>query len=141
MQAFSDADAGAFLTIFGGGDAAVASGLLQHTALPQGGVDASGNSVDGTFELTEDPWPARFQAAALSTNSQKVQVKMALTALQNSLAAIPAYTPEFITERAIAFMLDVANQFGDAGAKSLFVATKEDNQSLADHLSAIADAS
>jgi hypothetical protein len=35
-------------------------------------------------------------------------------------------------------MLDVANQFGDAGAKSLYTATKEDGKSVPDHLSAIA---
>jgi peptidoglycan hydrolase-like protein with peptidoglycan-binding domain len=140
LQAFSDADADAFTAIFGG-SAAVASGLLDHTALPNGGVDSNGNTIDDSFDLTNDAWTARFQAATLSTEFQKAQVKTALQAFQNSLNTLNGYAPEFTTERAVAFMLDVANQFGDAGAKSIYSATAQDGQTVADHLSAIADES
>jgi peptidoglycan hydrolase-like protein with peptidoglycan-binding domain len=141
LQAFSDADGDAFTAIFGGGGAAVASRLLDHTALPNGGVDSNGNTTDDSFDLTNDAWTARFQAATLSTDFQKVQVKTALQAFQNSLNTLNGYAPEFTTERAVAFMLDLANQFGDAGARSIYSATAQDGQTVADHLSAIADES
>ena len=141
LQAFSDADADAFAAIFGGGDAGVASGFLDYTALPNGGVDAAGEATDDRFALTNHTWSARFQAATLSPAFQKVQVATALAAFQNSLTILKGYAPEFTTERAVAFMLDVANQFGDRGAKLLYLATKADGQTAADHLSAIGDES
>ena len=141
LQAFSDADADAYTAIFGGGDAAVASGLLDHTALPNGGVDSMGHTTDDQFDLTDNTWTARFQAATLSAGFQKIQVKTALQAFQNSLNTLNGYAPAFTTQRAVAFMLDLANQFGNAGARSLYSATAQNGQTVADHLSAIADES
>ena len=137
LQAFNDADPAAFTGIFGG-DSTLASALLAHTAKPNGGVDANGATIDSRFNLVAEPWIGRFTAAAQSAAFQKVQVRMALRAFQNSLTALRAYAPDFTTERAIAFMLDVANQFGDGGAKSLYTATRRNGQSISDHLSAIA---
>jgi hypothetical protein len=57
------------------------------------------------------------------------------------LNTLNSFAPELTTERAVAFMLDLANQFGDGGAKSIYIATAEDGQSVVDHLSAIADES
>ena len=68
-------------------------------------------------------------------------MKTALQAFQNSLNTLNGYASEFTTQRAVAFMLDVANQFGNAGAKSLYSATAQNGQTVADHLSAIADES
>ncbi len=141
LQAFCQADGAAFVTIFGGGDAAVTTGLLQHTALPLGGVNAAGETTDAAFDLTNDAWTARFQAATLSPQFQKAQVTQALAAFQNSAKILNGYAPEFTTERAIAFMLDLANQFGDGGAKSIYQATAQAGQTVADHLSAIASES
>jgi peptidoglycan hydrolase-like protein with peptidoglycan-binding domain len=141
LKAFSDTNADEFKAIFGGGDAAVAAGLLAHTARASGGVDSSGRTTDDKFGLTDATWTPRFQAATLSTEFQQVQIKTALLAFQKSLNILAGYAPEFTSERAVAFMLDVANQFGDGGAKSIFTATAEDGQSIADHLAAIADES
>jgi hypothetical protein len=141
LQAFSAADTDAFTTIFGGGDAALASGLLTQTAKPNGGVDSFGETTDDKFDLTNDSWTARFQAAALSTNFQQVQVRTALIAFRASLNKLNSYAPEFTSERSVAFGLDLANQFGDGGAKSIYAATAEDGQSVADHISAMADES
>jgi peptidoglycan hydrolase-like protein with peptidoglycan-binding domain len=141
LQAFHDADADAFTTIFGGSDESVASGLLAHTSKVQGGVDDSGHTTDAKFDLVSAPWTDRFASAARSQPFQKAQVTTAIAAFQKSLATLHGYAPDFTTERAIAFQLDVANQFGDAGAKSLFTATKADGQSVAEHVSAIADES
>jgi peptidoglycan hydrolase-like protein with peptidoglycan-binding domain len=141
LQAFSDADGTEFTAIFGVGDAAVASGLLAHTAKDHGGVDASGDTTDDNFDLTDDTWKARFQAATLVPEFQKVQVVAALAAFQNSQTIVTGYAPELTSERAVAFMLDVANQFGDGGARALYDATTADGQTVADHLTAIADES
>jgi hypothetical protein len=141
LQAFCQTDGAAFVTIFGGGDATVTTGLLNHTALPLGGVNAAGETTDASFDLTDDTWSARFQAATLSPQFQTAQVTQALAAFQNSARILNSYAPEFTTERAIAFMLDVANQFGDGGAKSLYQATAQAGQAVADRLSAIANES
>jgi peptidoglycan hydrolase-like protein with peptidoglycan-binding domain len=141
LQAFRDADTDAFTAIFGGGDVVLASGLLAHTAKPNGGVDSSGETTDDQFDLTDDTWTARFQTATLSTAFQQVQVRTALRAFQESLNTLNSYAPEFTSERAVGFMLDLTNQFGDGGAKSIYTATAEGGQTVADHLSAIADES
>jgi peptidoglycan hydrolase-like protein with peptidoglycan-binding domain len=139
LLSFQNADGDEFTTIFGAGDATVAGGLLAHTALTNGGVDSSGNTTDDSFDLIDDTWRARFQAATLVPMFQKAQVTTALAAFQNSLTALSGYAPEFTTERAVAFMLDVANQFGDGGAMSVYTATAVDGQTVPDHMTAIAD--
>jgi hypothetical protein len=59
-------------------------------------------------------------APALLPQYQKAQVTTALGDFQSSLAKIQSYAPEFQTERAVAFMLDLANQHGDPGAQSIY---------------------
>ncbi len=142
LQAFHDSDSTAFTTIFGGGDATVAAGLLNHTAKPHGGVDPdTGKTTDDKFDLISPTWAARFVAASQSQAFQKVQITTAQAAFDKSRAFLSGYAPEFKTERSIAFMLDVANQFGDEGAKNLFQVTKKDGQTVAQHIAAIADES
>ena len=142
LQAFRDSDLAAFTAIFGGGDATVAANLLNHTAKANGGVDpVTGATTDSNFDLVSPAWKARFIAASLSPAFQKVQLTTAQTAFNKSLGFLKGYAPEFTTERAIAFMLDVANQFGDGGAKRLYLATKKDGQTAAQHITNIADES
>jgi peptidoglycan hydrolase-like protein with peptidoglycan-binding domain len=142
LQAFHDSDSAAFIEIFGGGDAALASGLLNHTAEANGGIDpATGATTDEQFDLIDGVWTSRFLAASLSQDFQKVQINTARVAFDKSLSILQSYAPEFKTERAVAFMLDVANQFGDGGAKSLYLATKAQDQTLAEHIKAIGDES
>lgn len=116
VSAFRDADGSAFVQIFGDGNAALASGLIAHLSKPFGGVlEKTGVSNDPQFDLISTPWPNRFKAAALHRDFQRVQVTTARHAFETSLAHLMRYdTAKLVrSERAVAFMLDVANQFGD----------------------------
>jgi hypothetical protein len=86
--------------------------ILDHTAKQNGGVDASGYSVDPDFELTKDPWKARLLALGASPAMQRVQLDLASEAYSNELTTIAATAPEIRSERGLAFLLDLANQFG-----------------------------
>jgi hypothetical protein len=138
FQAASDAD---FTQIFGGGDADIANGLLAHARKPHGGVDANGETVDPDFDLVNEPWVSRFRQAALAKPFQQVQVKTALNDFSRSLTLVEQYAPQLNTERAVGFMLDLANQFGDGGTRSIFEAVVQDGMAIPDALKAMADES
>lgn len=108
-----------FTDIFGEGDAALADGLIAHTAKTRGGTNGLGQATDPRFDLIAPPWAARFAAAALDPSLQRIQVSCAMDAFRKSLVAIRAYA-QVESERGIAFMLDLANQHGDGGAKSIY---------------------
>jgi len=55
---------------------------------------------------------------------QLVQVDAAIAAFNKSMIALQAVAPMIRSERGIAFMLDVANQHGDGGAKSIIQKVK-----------------
>jgi peptidoglycan hydrolase-like protein with peptidoglycan-binding domain len=120
LRAFRAAQPQRFVEIFGGGDADLAQRLIDHTAKPRGGTTKDGRSTDPAFELSEEPWTSRFRQAALDPALQRVQLASALAAFRTSLAAIRAFAPQVRSERAVAFLLDVANQHGDEGARSIF---------------------
>lgn len=116
IAAFRAADADEFVRIFGAGDAGLADGLLAHVRKPSGGVDpATGITTDAQFSLIASPWADRFRGAALSPVFQKAQVDTARSAFENSLGRLRQYDTAGLvkSERAVAFLLDVANQFGD----------------------------
>src|SRR5262249_53978657 len=116
VSAFREADEATFVRIFGSGDATVAGGLIAHLKKPAGGVvESTGVTTNPAFDLTATPWTDRFTEAALLPAFQEVQVKTASAAFENSLAKLRQYDTAGIvkSERAVAFMLDVANQFGD----------------------------
>ncbi len=122
LRAFDNADHQLFVTIFGGGQPDLAQGLIAHTSRVQGGVDDHGETVDPNFDLIESPWIDRFRASALEPKFQGAQVDTAVAAFRASLAKIRNYAPQIRSERAVAFMLDLANQHGDGGARSIFQA-------------------
>ena len=122
LRAFRAAEPEAFVRVLGGGDAGLAERLVAHTARPNGGVDARGRATDPAFELARDPWTGRFREAGLDRKLQGVQVAAALRAFATSLAGIRAFAPQVRSERGVAFLLDVANQHGDGGARSIFKA-------------------
>ena len=116
VKAFCESDRELFVQIFGKGDATAAEGLLSHLRKPSGGVDATtGVTTNPQFNLIAAPWTDRFRQAALSPVFQKVQVDTARVAFENSLARMRQYDTAGLvkSERAVAFLLDVANQFGD----------------------------
>jgi peptidoglycan hydrolase-like protein with peptidoglycan-binding domain len=86
--------------------------ILNHTAKPNGGVDAKGNSIDPEFELTKDPWKSRLLALGQSPTMQTVQLNLATISFARQLPSIAASTPKICSERGYAFLLDLANQFG-----------------------------
>jgi hypothetical protein len=89
--------------------------LIAHLRKPLGGVTDAGVTTNPAFNLIGPPWTDRFTEAALHPAFQQVQVRTAIVAFESSLAKLRQYdTAGIVTsERAVAFMLDVANQFGD----------------------------
>ncbi len=63
-----------------------------------------------------------FLAAGRNRALQSVQVNAALDAFQKSLTRLRSFAPQIQSQRGVAFMLDLANQHGDAGAQRIFQA-------------------
>lgn len=142
LRAFRQADALAFAEIFGEGDEALADALIRHVSRPNGGVVyTSGHSVDPRFDLVADPWVGRFRRAALHRKFQLVQIDVAVEAFNRSYRNLRAYAAEIRSERGAAFMLDVANQFGDGGLRRLYQNVQRPGMSEPDLLEAVADES
>ncbi|HWE48410.1 MAG TPA: peptidoglycan-binding domain-containing protein [Bryobacteraceae bacterium] len=122
VNAFQQAQPDRFVEIFGAGELGVASGLLAHTAKPNGGVTDGGKTTDPAFNLTDDVWTSRFAAAALDRVWQKTQLDCAIAAFRQSCTSIRTFLPVARSERAFAFLLDTANQHGDNGLKNICAA-------------------
>src|SRR5439155_16229536 len=98
----------------------LADRLIAHLKRPSGGVvETSGATTDPQFDLVAPPWAGRFAQAALLPAYQQVQVQVALEAFTKSLERLRQYDTAGLvkSERAVAFMLDVANQFGDGSVQ------------------------
>jgi peptidoglycan hydrolase-like protein with peptidoglycan-binding domain len=119
LRAFRDDAPDAYLNVLCGGDAALADGLIKHTAKPKGGVNDNGVTTDPKFDLISEPWKGRFRRAGLDRALQRVQVTTAVKAFTDSLRIMKSFAPEIRSERGVAFMLDLANQHGDGGAKKI----------------------
>jgi hypothetical protein len=142
LTAFRAASADDYTRILGGGDASVADGLIVHTGQPHGGIDpATGETTDPSFDLVNEPWVSRFRQAALFQPFQKVQVRTAVGDFGKSLGLMGQYASRLNTERAVGFTLDLANQFGDGGARNIYNAVSQDGMASADLLQAMADES
>jgi hypothetical protein len=142
LKAFRDASRDSFIRIFGNGDAALADDLMTHVSRKNGGVVfETGVTVDPTFDLVAAPWTDRFRAAALLALFQTVQVRTAVAAFEQSRRSLQTFAPAFTSERAVSFMIDVANQFGDRGAQNLFDTVSRPEMGEADLLETIADES
>jgi hypothetical protein len=141
LQAFSKASPADFANMFGGGDANLAAQMVAHTRLPNGGIDSTGETTDPAFDLVREPWVSRFRQAALFKPFQQVQVQTAVHDFSASQSRIQQYAPQLNSERAMGFMLDLANQFGDGGARRVFQAVVQDGMAVGDLLQAMADES
>jgi N-acetyl-anhydromuramyl-L-alanine amidase AmpD/peptidoglycan hydrolase-like protein with peptidoglycan-binding domain len=141
LLAMSSADRQQFVGIFGQGDDRVADALIAHTRSLSGGVNPqTGVSTSSAFDLVQEPWLSRFRAAALVLRFQQVQVQTALAAFESSYRALRQYAPEIVSERGVGFMLDVANQFGDAGTEKLYRSLQRPGMAETDLLEGLADA-
>jgi len=137
VEAFRRAEPAGFARIFGAGD-----GLIAHLRRTSGGVDPkTGETVDPAYNLVAEPWASRFREAALLPGLQQVQVRVAVEAFQKSYNRLRTFAPELASERAVAFMIDVANQFGDGGAKRLYQSMRRPGMEERDVLEAIAEES
>jgi len=119
LKAFFAADAARFVEVFGAGDPTLAKGLIAHVSKQRGGTNPTGRTTDARFDLINDTWTARFLDAGRDRPWQKVQLNEAIAAYRATFARIRAFAPAARSERAIAFMLDLANQHGDGGAESI----------------------
>lgn len=141
LKAFRSASANDFANIFGGGDGSVSDEMIAHTQKPNGGIDSGGETTDAAYDFINEPWVSRFRQAALFKPFQQVQVKTALDDFGKSMSLIEQYAPQLNTVRAIGFTLDLANQFGDGGARRIFQAVWQDGMAIPDVLQAMADES
>lgn len=139
IQGFCEAGAHDFARLFGDGNLDAAQGLLAHVRKPNGGVDpANGRTTDPHFDLIHEPWVSRFRAAAAFLPYQKVQVTTALAAFERSYARLRQYAADMRSERSVGFMLDLANQFGDGGARSIYRTARREGMSESELMDAIA---
>ncbi|WP_367156033.1 N-acetylmuramoyl-L-alanine amidase [Methylomonas sp. HYX-M1] len=140
LKAFSAADRELYIDIFGDGDANLADGLIAHVSRPSGGVNSNtGETTNNKFNLIARPWTDRFEKATVQPVFQTAQVQTATKVFKSSLAGIQGYAPDIRSERGIAFMLDVANQFGDGGLKKIYQQVHRAGMQEFDILEAIAD--
>lgn len=140
LSALCAADRNLFVSIFGGGDATLADGLLNHCRKPSGGVDpVTGITSNPAFNLIQEPWLGRFRQSALEPALQKAQVNTALQAFTSSCRRILQFAPDVVSERGVAFLLDVANQFGIGGAEKVFSDVRRAGMKEIELLEAIAE--
>src|SRR5262249_41459530 len=84
-----------------------------------------------------DAWVARFVEAGRDREWQKTQLTLAIDSFRGSYGTIRAVAPAAVSERAIAFLLDVANQHGDNGMKSICEAVETPGMSEPGFLMAV----
>lgn len=142
LAAMCAVDRALFSDVFGAGDSAVADGLVSHCRKPFGGLDPkTGETANAAFNLIEEPWLSRFRQSALAKSFQQVQVQVALEAFSSSYLRIRGFASNLVSERSVAFMLDLANQWGNNGAQKLYNNVHQPDMSETDLLEAIAEES
>lgn len=103
--------------------------LLAHTKKRKdtppkvrgGVVVATGRPLpgDADMDLTLNDWPAQFRNLCHLVGVQKTQIKVAASDLKGGKEKFDAVSADAKSERLVAYLLDVFNQFGN-GAPSLF---------------------
>ena len=141
LRAFERDQRNQFVEIFGAGDQAVAYGLLAHTAKPNGGVTRLGHTTNPGFDLVNDVWISRFVAAGRDTVWQKTQITEAIAAYRESYQVIRTCAPAAHSERAMAFLLDLANQHGNGGLRNICAKCRSNGIAEAAFLQATQDES
>jgi peptidoglycan hydrolase-like protein with peptidoglycan-binding domain len=141
IRAFERDQPGEFVKVFGDGDPAVAYGLIAHTAKPKGGVTPLGYTTDPAFDLVNDTWSRRFTAAGRHPVWQKTQITEAIAAYRESYQVIRTCAPAAHSERALAFLLDLANQHGNGGLRNICAKCRSNGVAEAAFLQATQDES
>lgn len=120
------------------GGAAEVEGLLAHTARTNGGVNrATGETLDPRFDLVREPWAGRFRAIGRNRRLQAVQVRTAMEAFRTSLERLKREAKGITSQRGYAFVLDLANQHGNAGALAIYRAVAKPGMGEAEILAAM----
>lgn len=136
LGAFHRREPAAFEEIAGGAEAA--RGLVAWTARPNGGVDPrTGIALESRWSLVDEPWKGRFERMGRRRELQKAQVEVALADFQASLDRLGPAMPLISSQRGFAFLLDLANQHGDAGAKRIYGAVARAGMSESEVLAAM----
>jgi hypothetical protein len=120
MTAF-DAQRPRCVKIFGGEQAW--AGALAQVRKPHGGVDEHDGTTpaaDKAYDFGVEPWPSRFKAAARDPVLMKIQLQTALSDLDQYIDGVKRYWTEIASIRARGYMIDLVNQHGDGGARSIF---------------------
>jgi hypothetical protein len=140
LREFSQANRALYVALFGAGDGRVADALVAFTAGANGGVNtATGVTTNAQFDLVAEPWVSRFRKATGEKEFQRAQVAAALRAFTTSYRKVRTLAPDVRSERGAAFMLDVANQFGDGGLRRICNMVRRQGMTEMDLLEAIAD--
>jgi hypothetical protein len=138
LLAWQRTDSALFTSLLGDGDQALVDALVGHTAQPHGGLDpATGHTTDPMFDLVSEPWTSRFQTAGCVPVFQRTQLAETVKGITTSARRIQTMVPLVTSERGLAFMLDLANQFGDGGAHSIAEAVASPGMTEADFLLAV----
>jgi peptidoglycan hydrolase-like protein with peptidoglycan-binding domain len=124
LRAMQTADRDRFVRTVAAGDPVLADRLIAHCARGAKALAASGASLDPTLELTAEPWVGRFHALGLDPVFQRAQTALALEAFSASMRAFAPLAPTVSSERGFAFLLDVANQHGNAGLADILTTVR-----------------
>jgi peptidoglycan hydrolase-like protein with peptidoglycan-binding domain len=141
LRTFQSREPAEFVRIFGGGDAARAQALIAHTGKKRGGTDDTGATTDPAFDLIAPPWDQRFIEAGKNQKLQRVQLDLAVETFTKSFTGLQTAAPQIRSERGIAFMLDVANQHGDGGARDILRTVQKPGMPEAELLVAVQEES
>jgi hypothetical protein len=138
LRSFDRAQPERFVQVFGDDDQSLADGLLEHTASPNGGVNAHGQTTSPAFDLVNDIWNDRFIRAGTDRVWQRTQVFEATSAFRSSCNAIRSAAPLIRSERGYAFLLDVANQHGNGGMRNICAKVTRPDQDEEELMAAVA---
>jgi hypothetical protein len=119
-----------------GGDCA---SLLDYLATTNGGLAADGSGASPQFELTKDPWQSRFNALGTSRPMQRAQLRFAEASYDAAVQRMRPWLRPDASERAVAFLLDLNNQFGPGRVAQYYQASAVNGTSEASILKRMED--
>ena len=141
LDGWNTANAGEMKRIFGGADKVAA--MLAYVKKGKAGLKPDGTSNDPNIDLLTDDSIKKFKEALADPLFQASQVTTAAIAFQSAADFIHKFDTKkkIVSERGLAFMLDLANQHGPGGAKKIYNAVVTDAMTEAEALQAMADES
>lgn len=104
---------------------ATAEQMVTHiSAANNFGVKADGTTTNTKFDLIAPPWDGYFINAGTQIVFQKTQVRLAIIDFGQIVTFVKGYATKIKSQRGIAFMVDLSNQFGKGsdttGAKGIY---------------------